>query len=278
MPTDQDLHLLQEVLRLARQPAPVDWKPWFLHGQAHPLGMLSLSRAQSLAQHLPADLPLRPATHGWVWHAQDCSSQDRSKVLHHIAQSLKEQGQITGWRDEAYACWGCLEDPWPYAKPELFRLERAAFRHWGLRSHAAHVHGFTTDGRMWCARRALNKATDPGLLDNLAAGGLPAGESPVLCAAREVDEEAGLLRLPSDFLPLWQEVLTERAVPEGWHSERLFVYTMLLQPDVKPVNRDGEVSEFMCLTLPEVIQRIAKGEFTPDAACAIASTLISTQL
>jgi 8-oxo-dGTP pyrophosphatase MutT (NUDIX family) len=271
------LHLLQGVLDAACQPIPADFQPWFLQGHAQPLGMMAVPRAETLAKHLPADLPLRSGPGGWVWHAQDCSAQDRSRVLQHIALVLKEQGQITGWRDEAHACWGHLQGDWPYAKPELFRLERAAFRHWGLRSHAAHAHGFTTDGRMWCARRAMNKATDPGLLDNLAAGGLPAGESPLMCAAREVGEEAGLTRLPSDFLPHMQEVLTERVVPEGWHSERLFVYTLLLETDVQPVNQDGEVSEFMCLSLPEVVQRIKNNEFTPDAACAIASTLISIQ-
>jgi 8-oxo-dGTP pyrophosphatase MutT (NUDIX family) len=275
--TQKAQHVWQGVLQAARQPIPADFQPWFLQGHAQPLGMLTGPRAETLAKLLPADLPLRSSPQGWVWHAQDCSAQDRSKVLQHIALVLKEQGQITGWRDEAYACWGHLQGDWPYAKPELFRLERAAFRHWGLRSHAAHVHGFTTNGRMWCARRSMNKATDPGLLDNLAAGGLPADESPLMCAAREVGEEAGLQRLPSDFEPISQEVLTERIVPEGWHSERLFVYTLFLQADVQPVNQDGEVSEFMCLSLPEVVQRIKNNEFTPDATCAIASTLISIQ-
>jgi hypothetical protein len=76
---------------------------------------------------------------------------------------------LRGWRNETFACWGWLEDDWPYTATELFRIERAAFRYFGLRSHAAHVHGMSPDGRMWCGRRSFNKATDPGLLDNLAA-------------------------------------------------------------------------------------------------------------
>jgi 8-oxo-dGTP pyrophosphatase MutT (NUDIX family) len=239
---------------------------------------MSASRAKQLAARMPADLPLVQAQHAWVWQAQDAGLEVRSQVLQEIAQDLRAQGQIIGWRDEAYACWGCVSDPWPYPQPEWFRLERAAFRHWGLRSHACHVHGLTPEGRMWCGRRAWSKATDPGMLDNLAAGGLPADESPLSCAVREVAEEAGLVCEESDFLMQVQEVLTERSVPEGWHSERLFVYTWVMPSDHTPRNRDGEVSEFVCMDIPEVLQRISDGEFTPDAACAIASTLIAMDI
>jgi 8-oxo-dGTP pyrophosphatase MutT (NUDIX family) len=274
----KDQGFLQSGLQGACQIPPPDLQPWFLKGWAQPLGWMSKSRAQDLAARLPSELPLWQIGQAWVWQAQEVDVEVRSQILQDIAQTLRDEGQISGWRDEAYACWGCLSDPWPYQQPELFRLERAAFRHWGLRSHACHVHGLTPDGYMWCGRRALSKATDPGLLDNLAAGGLPADESPLSCAVREVAEEAGLRCQESDFLGGWQELLTERTVPEGWHSERLFIYSLALGKDVQPRNQDGEVSEFMRLSIPEVLQRIADREFTPDAACAIASTLISTQI
>lgn len=264
---------LRDLLSSAREPWPRGWQAWYLRGVDLPLGLLAPERAQALSVAMPHDMPLVETARGWVWCADASPCDARSDVMNRIAHDLYREGHITGWRDEAYACWGWRDDMWPYAGPELFRLERAAFRYFGLRSHAAHVHGFTPDGRMWCGRRALNKATDPGLLDNLAAGGLPADEQPLACALREVWEEAGLVHVPSDFSPHPQVVLTERPVVEGWHSERIFVYSLLLAHGQQPSNRDGEVSEFVCLSFPEVMHRIKSAQFTPDAACAIAITL-----
>lgn len=271
----KDVQYLQSLMAQARQPQPFQWQAWYLRGMDEPLGVLSLERAEALARAMPQHMPLVQSVQGWVWHANACSNSERSQVLQNIARDLHKQGEITGWRDETYACWGWLDSAWPYARPELFRLERAAFRYFGLRSHAAHVHGITSDGRMWCGRRSMNKATDPGLLDNLAAGGLPSGEQPQACAVREVFEEAGLTIGVENFSAQAFQILTERAVVEGWHSESLFVYKLPVSNQVQPVNRDGEVSEFLCLNWPEVIQRIRQKEFTADAACAIAAWALS---
>ena len=213
----------------------------------------------------------------WVWMAKHLSPSRRGDVLQAVAQQLHRQGAVVGWRDEAYSSWSPQEADWPYQEPELFRLERAAFRFFGLRSHASHVHGLTADGRMWCGRRALSKATDPGLLDNLAAGGLPADEEPHSCAVREILEEAGLSRTLSKVVACPTVITTERAEPEGWHSETLFVYTTSVSDTETPINQDGEVSEFLCLETSEVLSRMRAGEFTRDAACAIAVYLLGQE-
>lgn len=270
----RDVQYLQELVADARQPWPCHWQTWFLRGMQEPLGLLSPERAEILSLAMPQHMPLVQMAKGWIWHADTCSPFERSHVLQSISQNLHRQGRITGWRNETYACWGWLDTTWPYAGSALFRLERAAFRYFGLRSHAAHVHGITLDGRMWCGRRSLNKATDPGLLDNLAAGGLPADEQPIQCALREIYEEAGLRCSMQDFSLEPCEILTERHVDEGWHSERLFVYSLAMQNTERPSNRDGEVSEFLCLGIPEIMMRLRDGQFTPDAACAIAKTML----
>jgi 8-oxo-dGTP pyrophosphatase MutT (NUDIX family) len=268
-----DQVFLKGLLERAQQPRPEAWVPWYLRGIAEPLGWMAPERAQCMSLNLPTDLPLVLESRGWVWQADQAGSDDRSRALQALAFRLRAQGEVVGWRDEPYACWGCPTEDWPYTRPELFRLERAAFRYFGLRSHASHVHGIRSDGRMWCGRRAMSKATDPGLLDNLAAGGLPAGEDPLHCAVREMWEEAGLVRQTGDLLPLMSSVLTERQVPEGWHSERLFVWTLPMGMNDQPINQDGEVSEFLTLDWPQVLQHLKAEAFTPDAACAIAATL-----
>jgi 8-oxo-dGTP pyrophosphatase MutT (NUDIX family) len=238
---------------------------------------MSPERAQLFKQCLPGHTPLVQEGFGWVWKARHLSARERGDVLQEIAQQLLGQGAIKSWRDESYSCWPAQEPVWPYPQPEWFRLERAAFRFWGLRSHASHVHGLTADGRMWCGRRALNKATDPGMLDNLAAGGLPADVHPHHCAVREIFEEAGLKRDRAQVVSQPHVLITERAEPQGWHSETIFLYTTLVSDHEIPTNQDGEVSEFLCLEMDEVLWRMQAGEFTHDAACAIATYWLSQE-
>jgi 8-oxo-dGTP pyrophosphatase MutT (NUDIX family) len=160
--------------------------------------------------------------------------------------------------------------------PEEFQMERAAFRFFGLHSHAVHINGFTPEGHLWCGRRAMSKATDPGMLDNLAAGGLPTGETCALCVVRELAEEAGIqTELAQTAMPVGR-LTTCRAVPEGWHHETLWVYNLEIPAGLTPQNQDGEVSEFVCLAPPAVVQAIAQKAFTPYAACVIALALSVT--
>ena len=231
------------------------------------------------AQHVPAlqgALTGVSSAPGVVrWDAQHLSPAQRSQALALAAQTLRDLGLIRGWRDECYSYWGAIShDPDP-ALPEWFRLERSAFRFFGLRSHAVHINGFTPDGRMWCARRALSKATDPGRLDNLAAGGLAADETIVQCAVRELGEEAGLAPSLAQHIQRAGRITTARTEPEGWHDETLLVFNLCVPEAVVPHNTDGEVSEFVCLTPAEVMHRIKAADFSKDAACVIAQGILS---
>ena len=267
---------LSNLLDQARSPVPSDWLEWWLEGIQQPLGILSPQRAELLAQWWPRRAPLVRDGHRWMWKAGSLSPRERSQVLQSVAEQLHSHGHVWGWRNELYEGWGKEQASWPDPPPALFRLERAAYRFFGLRSHAAHVHGVTHDGRMWCGRRSTTKATDPGMLDNMAAGGLPEGEVPVRCAKREIHEEAGLVRAASQLVSCGA-ITTERAVPEGWHSETIFVYVTTVADTETPRNLDGEVSDYVCLEIDEVLSRMRDGEFTHDAACAIAVYLLNRE-
>jgi 8-oxo-dGTP pyrophosphatase MutT (NUDIX family) len=157
-------------------------------------------------------------------------------------------------------------------------MERACFRFFGLKSHAVHINGFRADGHMWCGRRALTKATDPGKLDNLAAGGLPAGETVQLCGIREMAEEAGLQAGLAEQAIACGEVTTNRMEPEGWHHEALWVYNLAMPMDVLPQNQDGEVSEFLCMSPHEVMAALRQQAFSVDAGCVIAQGVLGSDI
>jgi 8-oxo-dGTP pyrophosphatase MutT (NUDIX family) len=270
--TPADVDCLQALMDGSVAPSPVDACRFFMGTE--PIGWLQ-------AQHVPAlqgALPGVSSAPGVVrWDAQHLSPAQRSQALALAAQRLREQGLIRGWRDECYSHWGAIShDPDP-ALPEWFRLERSAFRFFGLRSHAVHINGFTPDGRMWCARRALSKATDPGRLDNLAAGGLAAGEGILLCAVRELYEEAGIVPSLAHQVQRAGRITTARSEVEGWHDETLLVFNLLLPDGVVPHNTDGEVSGFECLSPAEVMARIRMADFSEDAACVVAQGVLSAQ-
>jgi 8-oxo-dGTP pyrophosphatase MutT (NUDIX family) len=142
-----------------------------------------------------------------------------------------------------------------------------------MMSHAVHVHGFLPNGDLWCGRRSDHKATDPGLLDNLAAGGLTAGETPLTAALRELAEEASLHLPDPDRLRGCGAIRTQRLEPQGWHDEQLLVYTLPLSEQEIPINADGEVQDFLRLTPGEVVSRMQSGQFTVDACASLAQGL-----
>jgi hypothetical protein len=104
------------------------------------------------------------------------SSPRRSRLLQGLAVQLRSAGLIGDWRNELCSVLNAAGD-------EVARCERGAFRTLGIQNRAVHVNGYLADGRIWVARRSQLKRADPGMLDNVAAGGVSAGESLRSCAS-----------------------------------------------------------------------------------------------
>jgi 8-oxo-dGTP pyrophosphatase MutT (NUDIX family) len=275
---DADRQVLQQCLQQAKQPLPEDAMPWYL-GSAHsPAGYLTPAHAKVILS-IRKDWTSVP--HGLVWDTPEHTHASRSAALQSLAIELRDLGHVTGWRNEKFSFWPdseimfngqCIEPT--NAHQAAFEMERAAYRFFGLRSHAVHVNGFTEDGFVWCGRRSLTKPTDPGMLDNIAAGGLPVGESLQLCCVREMAEEAGLSEALASTAVANGQVTTCRSVARGWHHETLWVYNLVVPADVQPVNQDGEVAEFNLLAPQQVVQAIASKSMTVDASCVIAHAVL----
>ena len=191
-----------------------------------------------------------------------------SASLTELANRLRQGGFIPGWRNEEFS-W---IDQNGHA---YFRLERAAFRALGLRSTASHINGYTKEGNLWLGRRSESKRTDPGLLDNLAAGGISADETPWVCAVRELWEEAGVpAQLANHITPAGKVHMRRPIIGGGFHDEQLFIYDLLLTSNFIPTNHDGEVSSFIEISLAEAAARILADEFTTDAAFVTADFIL----
>jgi 8-oxo-dGTP pyrophosphatase MutT (NUDIX family) len=172
------------------------------------------------------------------------SGADRVKLLQPgelpaILKHLAHEGFIPGWRNENYRI------------ADLFDIERAAARPFGLATHAVHVNGIS-GRKMWLARRAATKPLDPGMLDNLVGGGVTAGLSVEEVLVKEAWEEAGI---PADIARTARRggaAKILREVPEGVQAETVHVFDLQLPEGFEPRNQDGEVSEHLLVEFHEV--------------------------
>lgn len=191
--------------------------------------------------------------------------QARDAALATVNAMLRQQGTVTGWRDEIFA----VVDP--RTREPLARIERAATRFWGLLTLGAHANGYLADagGRpthLWIARRADTKTTDAGLWDNLVGGGVPAGQSVWQTLLREGFEEAGLTPALMQSARPGSVMRIERDIPAGLQLEDLHGHDLLLPADFVPGNRDGEVQFFECLPIADALALAASSEMTVDAS------------
>ncbi len=129
----------------------------------------------------------------------------------------------------------------------LFLIDRSAVQAFGFSAVGVHVNGYVRgdDGlHVWTAERAAGRHSYPGMLDNVVAGGQPAGLSLRENVVKEAAEEAGI-----------PQALAERARPAGavtycleteagLRPDILYVYDLELPAGFQPRNVDGEVAHF----------------------------------
>lgn len=184
----------------------------------------------------------------------DDTPAGRSAVLADVVERLVETGVLPRLRGELYA----VKTAW--AAPELLRIDRGAISVFGLNAYGVHMNGFVrkTDGslHLWIGRRAPDKAVAPDKLDNIVAGGQPAGLSLFDNLLKEAAEEADI-----------PAALAGRAVPvgaityccageRGLKPDTLFCYDLELPEDFVPVNTDGELTGFTLWPAEDVLASV----------------------
>ncbi len=257
------LRALQDLLlRRAQQPPPRDWLPVVIAGRE--VGIASPEVASFLAAATPHFALVDSRL---VMRDDSLDAAERTARLHDAALRLRDAGWLRGWRDEPLDVRAAPD------APPLAVIERAACRTLGIATTAVHLNAFAGDGRIWVARRAAHKQIDPGLLDNLVGGMVPAGEDEQTALAREAMEEAGL-DISGWPLQRGGRIRFTRPVPEGFQVEDVQVFDATLPPQARPRNRDGEVAEIECRDVPAVVAAIEHEEFTLEAALVTLDALL----
>ncbi len=183
------------------------------------------------------------------------SPKERSAQLDAVLRQWRDQGHITGWRDEHYLISNDEGTP-------LFSVERSATALLGVLNLGVHLNGFVkrTDGIwLWMARRARNRPRYPGKLDQMVAGGMTAYQSPQQVMKRECQEEAGVpMTLAETLKSVGLVTLCHHNSKGQLRREILYTYDLELPETFQPCNQDGEVEEFQLMPIAEVVRLVAE--------------------
>lgn len=266
--SDSTQSALIEIIETAYRSIPSNFMPIYYQNQ--PIGSVSPSCFNYIKELLfqeDNDFSLIQITNEALV-LSNASSHDLSLELQILAEFLRGKGIFSHWRNEKFSF--LREDA-----HQIFQLERAAFRGFGFLSTAVHINGFTEDGSIWLARRSESKSVDPGLIDNLTAGGVSALETIQSCAERELWEEAGVvLNQLKNLFPVGFIELRRPLPPNEVHHEKIFTFDLMVAPDWSPINHDGEVESFKKYALEDVIDFIFSEKMTQDAAVVTADFIL----
>jgi len=182
----------------------------------------------------------------------DCVVLDDGPALAGIAKGLAARG-LYRWRGEAFDVRARPDGP------VLAQIDRGAIPAFGVRAAGVHVNGLVrrADGvHLWVARRARDKLLDPGKLDHIVAGGIPAGLDAAQTLVKEAGEEAAI---PPALAALAVPVATidyamER--DEGLRRDVVYCYDLALPADFVPRPADGEVEAFELWPIERAVEAV----------------------
>ena len=169
-----------------------------------------------------------------------------------LARALADAGHYR-WRNEAFDVRGEPDGP------VLATIDRGALPAFGIQAVGVHLNALVHGPNgllLWVARRAKDKLLDPGKLDHLVAGGVPAGYSPARALVKEAEEEAGLPAALLDGAVHRATIDYAMQRPEGLRRDRVHSYDVVLPASFVPEPRDGEVEAFELWPIDDVLARV----------------------
>ncbi len=175
--------------------------------------------------------------------------ETRTQFMAHITSELRKSGDISAWQGETYNI------AYPFSAQPAFALDRGATSYFGVPSFGTHLNGYTIRNKelyIWVAKRSRMLSFAPGKLDNIAAGGLPASQTPKNNMIKEAWEEAKLVRSVVNQATDSGYVSYLMESDNGITPDTMFVYDLEMDTDTKPQINGDEVDCFECLPARQV--------------------------
>ena len=262
---------LADLLEHTQQTSHAGSLPFVISG--HACGVIYPPAAQILRQAFPDKVAYDTFALGPTQTREHLNAE-----LMAVAHCLYEQGCLPKWRDELLDVWlvSASDSASDSAWTSIGAIERGAVRALGLGTRAVDLNAWSPSGDLWVARRAIDKATDPGMWDTLVGGLVGYEEGDDLALVRESDEEAGLDE-PTIVhrTPIRCVTRMQRRLPEGYQCEQVLTSECVLAAEVVPANRDGEVMTIACLPVSEVSEMLLDDAFTVEASIVILDALLN---
>ncbi|KAG6359889.1 hypothetical protein INS49_010942 [Diaporthe citri] len=204
------------------------------------------------------------------WQLLGDRERERTQWLRETLLQEKEKGtfHLLGlWTGESCPVYGPTGDV-------VLSIERIAAPLFGVVTYGVQLLAYTgkDDGLcVWIARRAQTKRTFPGMLDSTVGGSLILGETPFECLVREANEEASFdTSLTSSTATAVGAISYLCLTDERSKGEKgvicpeiRFTYEMKIPADLIPVPGDGEAEGFVLMSIDQLKEALANGEFTP---------------
>jgi hypothetical protein len=185
--------------------------------------------------------------------------EDRTAAMAGVCEALVAENQLPPNRAEQFPVVAAFGDA------PVMRLDRAWVPAFGVTAFGVHVNGFveTPSGpELWIGVRSADSLVDPGKLDNMVAGGQPAGLSLEENVVKEAAEEASAPEALARQARPAGAVSYAMEVPIGLRRDVLFLYDLRVPEDFRPASRDGEHSGFKKMPAAQALRLVDEtGEF-----------------
>ncbi len=170
----------------------------------------------------------------------DTVAVDRPEALQEAARALSDR-DVLHWRSEPFDVRADEDGP------VLAQLDRGALPAFGVLALGAHLNGLVRRAgglHVWVGKRAAHKLLDPGKLDNVVAGGVPAGLSPLQTLVKEAEEEAAIPEPMARGATRVGRIAYAMERPEGLRRDVLYCYDLELPEHFVPHPEDDEIERF----------------------------------
>ena len=196
----------------------------------------------------------------------------RTTTLTPILEQWRDAKILPRWYHEMYPVATGLY------RPPLMLIERAAAPFFGIRAYGIHVNGIVVQKQnmqMWIARRAYEKMTYPGRLDQMVAGGQPSHLTAWETAIKECEEEAAIPETLARKAKMVGAINYRMEVEDGVRQDVIFNYDLKLPASFTPINADKEVAEFYLWPIEQVMETVEKtDEFKTNCNLVVIDFLI----
>ncbi|MBX9748579.1 MAG: DUF4743 domain-containing protein [Roseococcus sp.] len=232
-------------------PSPAHLLPF--HFGAEQVGWVTAELARALT-FLPRDFHFEGR--GVAMAGRLRSAGQRSDALAAAGRLLAKQG-FGRVRGELFDIRATAEGP------VLGTLDRGMVPQFGVIGQGVHLNGLVrrSDGlHVWVGIRARNKAVAPGELDNLVAGGIPAGLDAEQCLLKEAGEEASLAPELAALARRTGRISYILSSDEGLRRDVLHVFDLELPESFTPAPHDDEVERFELWPAPRLLAALRETE------------------